>query len=380
MRYRKFGNSDWDISVLGFGTLRLPVQESNWRRINEELAIKIIHGAIDGGVNFFDTAYHYHYGMSENLLGKALNDGHRHKIKIATKMPTSIIRSKEDMDRILNKQLNRLMTDHIDFYLFQSLNRIHWEQLKQFEPIEWAERAIADGRIGAIGFSFHDKFDTFKDIIEYYNKWGLCYIQYNYLDVNNQAGKAGLELAYKNDVPVIVMEPLRGGQLTKAPTPKIDELWKSLGSSKSIVDLALQWIWDHKEVSSLMSGMNSLKDLEQNLKIADSGYLGCLSLQEKLTIEKVKEEIDKIAIIPCTSCNYCMPCPSKVFIPGILETYNELMIFSDKERARAEYNVWIPRELRANNCTRCGKCEKICPQGIEIIDWLQKAHKIFLEL
>lgn len=375
MLYRKFGNSNWSISVLGFGMLRLPMQESNKLRINEDLAIQIIHKAIDGGINFFDTAYHYHYGMNESLLGKALDGSKRQKVKIATKMPTIMINSKENMGHILNKQLKRLKTDHIDFYLFQSLNRMHWEKLKRFDPIVWAEQAITDGKIGAIGFSFHDEYKVFKEIIEYYNKWELCYVQYNYLDVNKQAGIAGLELAYKNNVPVIVMEPLRGGQLTRIPTPHINNIWNRLDSTKSIVDLALQWVWDHKEVTSLMCGMSSLNDLEQNLKIADSGYAHCLNSQERSTINMIKEEIEKIITIPCTSCNYCMPCPSKVFIPGIFETYNEFMIYKDVQRAFNEYNVWTSRELRANNCTKCEKCEMICPQKIQIIDWLQKAHK-----
>lgn len=372
MRYNKLG-SGWKISALSFGTGRLPTQGSNKYVLDEIASAKLIDEAIDRGINYFDTAYIYNLGMCENFLGRTITGVKRQKVRIATKMPVSIIESRKSMDAVLNKQLKRLKTDHIDFYLFHSLNRVSWEHLKKLEPIEWAEKAKAAGKIGEIGFSFHDEFAVFQDIISYYDKWGLCYIQFNYLDENSQAGVRGLELAYELGVPVIVMEPLKGGQLAKFPTESVQNIWNEFSGDKDHVDLALQWIWDHKQVSSLMSGISKQSDLEQNLAAANFAVPNSLTVSERDVINRVKSELNKLSIIPCTKCNYCMPCPNGVYISGIFQFYNELILHNNIKNKNPEYQ-FFPDELRANNCLSCGKCEMVCPQGIKIMKWLKEIH------
>jgi len=373
MQYRRFGKLDWNVSALGFGAMRLPVIDKDHNRINEPEAIAMIRQAIDNGVNYVDTAYFYHGGTSENLVGKALEDGYREKIRLATKMPSWIIEKYEDYDRYLSKQLENLKTDHVDFYLLHGMNKGFWERLRDLDVLKWAESAMADGRIGHIGYSFHDSLDVFKEIVDSYDGWDFCQIQYNFMDIEFQAGTEGLKYAADKGMAVVIMEPLRGGGLAKEPPAQVADLWAKASQKRSPVDWALQWLWNQPEVSVVLSGMTAMQHVEENLACADKSGVGILTDDELSIISQVREAYLKLSPIPCTSCQYCMPCPNGVNIPTILGRYNEGFIYDDHRVARMRYRQ-LPREEQADQCVECLECEEKCPQDIPISEWLKKCH------
>ena len=373
MKYRNFGNLDWAVSVLGFGAMRLPVIANNPARVDEPKAIEMIRYAIDQGVNYLDTAYTYHDKQGELVVGKALLNGYREKVKLATKLPSWLVKNPDDFDGFLNEQLEKLQTDHIDFYLLHALNTAYWTKLRNWKVLQWAEDAIADGRIQHIGFSFHDEFDVFKDIVDAYDKWTFCQIQYNFMDIEYQAGTKGLQYAAQNGLAVVIMEPLRGGQLTAKIPKSITGLWKSAVTMRSPADWALQWVWNHAEVSVLLSGMSTMEQVIENLDSAERSGAGALSNQELVLIDKVREEYRRIAPIACTTCKYCMPCPNGVEIASILEYYNDAIIYDNPRAPRFLYRDLSEGE-RADRCVECFECEEKCPQGIPICEHLKTAH------
>jgi predicted aldo/keto reductase-like oxidoreductase len=320
MRYRKFGKLNWEASILGFGAMRLPVINGEDNKIDEPEAIRMIRFAIDHGVNYLDTAWAYHGGKSEVTVGKALKNGYREKIKIATKLPPWEVKSVQDFDRILNAQLERLQTEKIDFYLLHSLNKTEWPKLRDLGVLRWAEGAMADGRITHLGFSFHGDYQTFQDIINYYNNWTVCQIQYNYMDEKFQAGTAGLEYAHKKGLAVIAMEPVRGGQLTKLPE-SIDRLWRDAPVQRTPQEWALLWVWDHPEVTLTLSGMSRLEHVIENIAIAEYAKPNSLKINEQNLIKQVRDIYSSLTPISCTSCQYCVPCPNGVDIPGVFNLY-----------------------------------------------------------
>jgi hypothetical protein len=248
MKYRQFGKLDWQGSALGFGAMRLPQTDPEPAHVDEAESIRMIRHAIDNGVNYVDTAYPYHAGRSEAVIGMALQDGYRAKVKLATKMPPWFINSQSDMDRILDEQLKRLQSSTIDFYLLHGLAQDTWPKLRDLKVFDWAEKAINDGRIQRLGFSFHDEFDLFKEIVDAYGNWTMCQIQYNYMDTEYQAGTKGLKYAADKGIAVVVMEPLRGGSLSKTPPPSIAEIWEQAGTKRSPAEWALLWIWEQPGV------------------------------------------------------------------------------------------------------------------------------------
>ena len=378
MQYRTFGKLDWKPSALGFGAMRLPTIDDDPARINEELATRMIRTAIDAGVNYVDTAWPYHREQSEPFIGRCLRDGYRDTVKLATKMPAWLIEKREDFDHYLNEQLKRLQSDRIDFYLLHALNKTVWPKIRELGVLEWAREAIADGRIGHLGFSFHDDLSTFKEIVDAHD-WTFCQIMYNYMDVDFQAGTEGLRHAASKGIGVIVMEPLRGGLLTRRPPETVAELWASASTQRSQPDWALQWLWNQPEVSFCLSGMTAMEHVEENLACADRARIGSLTKADLALIDRVRDAYRGLSSIPCTNCKYCMPCPSGVAIPRIFATYNDLKMYGDERRARMGYNRFMPAENRADQCVECGACESACPQQIEIIDWLKKAHAILAE-
>ncbi|MBN1262621.1 MAG: aldo/keto reductase [Anaerolineae bacterium] len=376
MHYRTFGNLDWKPSALGFGAMRLPVLNNDPQQIDEPQAMEMMRYAIDHGVNYVDTAYPYHRGESEGFVGKVLQDGYRERIKLATKLPSWLIESPADFDRYLDEQLERLQTDHIDFYLLHALRAASWEKLRDLGARAWAEGAIADGRIRHLGFSFHDDLKAFKQIVDEYDGWTFCQIQYNYMDVAYQAGMEGLKYAAGKGLAVVIMEPLRGGRLAKNPPPnKIAGLFATAEVARTPADWALQWLWNQPEVSVVLSGMSTLQHVQENVASAGRSGVGTLSEAELALIDEVREAYTSLSPIPCTDCKYCMPCPNGVNIPRVFEIYNEAMMYEDQWGAQQAYK-WLNEENRANLCVECLQCEEQCPQGIEITAWLKKAHEL----
>ena len=377
LQYRPFGKLDWKASALGFGTMRLPINGTDQSAINEPEAIKLIRYAIDAGVNYVDSAYVYHEGNSEVVLGKALEDGYREKVKIATKMPVFSVQNKEDLDRIFETQLKRLKTDCIDFYLLHALMKPTWDKVKELDIIDWAEHQIAEGKIDYLGFSFHDEFEVFKEIVDGYKDWTFCQIQYNYLDEHYQAGKAGLQYAAQKGLAVIVMEPLAGGLLAVKPPEEIQQEWDKTGIKRAPADWGLQWVWNQPEVSMALSGMNSMPQVEQNLKSANNSGPNTLSQIEIDALSKSRELFQKCGYIGCSKCHYCSKCPQSIDIPVTLAFLNEYATKrrepAEQERIKQQYAQAVPFEHRANNCIHCGQCENICPQHLPVRKLLAEA-------
>jgi predicted aldo/keto reductase-like oxidoreductase len=297
-------------------------------------------------------------------------------VKLATKLPTWLVQSLDDFDRFLNEQLTRLQTDHIDFYLLHGLNIQRWTKLREMNIFKPAEKAIADGRISYLGFSFHDDLEIFKKIIDCYDKWTFCQIQYNYMDTHYQAGTEGLRYADDKGIAVVVMEPIRGGQLAKQPPETVSQLWAKASIQRSPAEWALQWVWNQPEIALALSGMSTMQHVEENLASADRSGVGSLTDEELTLIKNVTEAYRELSPIPCTECGYCMPCPNGVNIPGVFALHNAAMIYKDVSKAQMLYQMQIPEENRADKCIACGDCLELCPQEIPIPEWLEKSNKL----
>jgi len=378
MLYRRMKRAKSDLSILGFGCMRLPVKKDG--RIDEQKAAEMLKYAIDHGVNYIDTAYPYHNGESEPFVGRALQGGLREKVFLATKLPSWLIKSREDMDRYLNEQLLRLQTDHIDFYLVHGLMRPFWEKLRPLKVDEFLDDAISDGRIRYAGFSFHDEVSVFKEIVDAYD-WTFCQIQYNFMDEQNQAGTEGLLYAAEKGLSVMVMEPLRGGMLTKE-IPSIMDIWKKASVQRSLSDWALRWVWNHSEIAVVLSGMSTLEQVVQNVAYADSGLPNSLSKEETRLFAEVEAEYKKRIKVPCTGCRYCTPCPENVSIPECFEMYNQACMFDAPDVAAVNYNIIMGGMLNgktgfASQCQECKACEEKCPQGIAIREHLKTVVEYF---
>jgi predicted aldo/keto reductase-like oxidoreductase len=380
MQYRQFGQLDFKVSALGFGAMRLPTVDDE---IETKEATEMLHYAIDHGVNYVDTAYPYHNGGSETFLGKALKGGYREKVKLATKLPSWEIETADDFDKVLGIQLERLQVDAVDFYLLHGLNKERWPKLRDLGVFDWAEKAIAAGRFHHLAFSFHDDYDTFKQIVDGYDKWAMCQIQYNYMDVENQAGVKGLEYAASKGLAVVIMEPLLGGKLV-APPPPIQAIWDGATEKRTPAAWALRWLWDQPEVSTVLSGMSTMAQVEENVALAAASGTGVLAKEELALYDQVRKKYKELTAIPCTSCGYCMPCPQGVDIPGNFGSYNEGIMFDKPEASRGHYG-WLKfayeeqgifdHDVRAAQCIQCGECEDKCPQGIPISQWMPVVHQ-----
>ena len=376
MKYRKFGKLNWEVAVLGFGAMRLPVIDNDPTKIDEEEATRIVRYGIDRGINYVDTAYPYHGGQGEPVVGRILRDGYRERVKLATKLPCWLVKNEGDFDRYLDEQLERLQTEHIDFYLLHSLRDPTWPNMQRLHVFDWAEKALADGRIGHLGFSFHDRYDMFQEIIDAYDGWTMCQIQYNFMDVNYQAGMRGLKYAAAKGIAVVAMEPIRGGRVAQNVPPAIEALWDTAAHKRTPADWALQWVWSQPEVTLVLSGMSAMEHVEQNLASADRAQVGLLTEEELALIVQVREKYLELSPIPCTDCRYCMPCPSGVNIPRIFELYNDARKYDSLQIPKMLYGS-LPEANRANQCVECGQCMEVCPQHIEIPAWLEKACALF---
>ena len=356
--------------------MRLPTRESN-EDIDEPEATRMVHYAIDHGVNYVDTAYPYHGGNSERFVGRALKGGYRQKVRLATKLPCWKVEAPEDFDKFLNEQLEKLQTEHIDFYLLHALNAKSWHKVRDLGATRWAEGAIADGRIGHLGFSFHDEYEVFQEIIDAYDGWTFCQIQHNYVDIENQAGTKGLQYAASKGLAVVVMEPILGGRLVNPPEP-IEALWDSAAVKRAPADWALQWLWNQPEVSVALSGMSTMDHVTENVASAAASGVNTLTAEELALVDQVREKYRELCPIPCTKCGYCMPCPNGVDIPRNFEIYNEGVMYDKPDQARQSYK-WLSEDKRASACIQCRECEEKCPQSIPISEWMPSVHEVLGE-
>jgi len=381
LKYRKFGRLDWNVSALGFGAMRLPVIGEDQSSIDETEAIRMIRYAVDHGVNYIDTAYSYHSGNSETVVGKALEDGYHEKAKVATKMPAWMVNSKKDMDRFLDEQLRRLQTDQIEFYLLHGLDQERWFKMQNLNVLEWADDVIADGRIRYLGFSFHDKYDVFKDIVDGYDGWTLCQIQYNYMDADYQAGTKGLKYAASRGLAVVIMEPNAGGLLAVKPPPEVQAIWEEAKIKRTPVEWALQWVWNHPEVAVVLSGMSAMNQVVENVEYASRSDPSTLTEKDLKLISRVRKKYLEYGFVGCTGCRYCMPCPNGVDIPEVLAIYNEYYRKRGDTKAQQEvvnkYSEMIPPEKSAKQCAKCGECEEKCPQQLPIRSMIARAVRRF---
>jgi len=372
MKYRKFGKLGFETSALGFGCMRLPVINGNMNEIDEPEAIKMIRYAIDNGVNYIDTAYPYHHGNSELLVAKALKDGYRQRVKLATKLPTWLVNEYSDFNKYINEQLEKLNTEYIDLYLLHALDKDRWDKLLKLDVFKAIQQYKSSGKIKYMGFSFHDDINTFKRIIDSYD-WDFCQIQFNYMDENYQAGIEGLKYAAAKGIAVVIMEPIRGGKLAQKPADQVQKLWDSAEIKRTPVEWALGWVWNHPEVSVVLSGMSTFEQIKDNLRIADKFDSGSLTVKEIELIGKVRETYKALSKVSCTGCEYCMPCPFGVNIPGSFTIYNEFYMYGNLEEKKRSYKFI---EGNADKCRECGKCEKVCPQKLSIRKYLKDVAKL----
>lgn len=373
MLYRSFPRiPHLPISTLGFGCMRLPTLADDPARIDEEAATRLLHEAIDAGVNYIDTAWPYHGGESETVVGRALAGGWRDRVQLATKSPVWLVEKEGDWERHLDRQLAKLATDHVDFYLLHALDGERWEHVRRLRGVELLERARADGRIRHLGFSFHGPLAEFKTILDGH-AWDFCQIQLNYLDEHYQAGIEGLHDAATRGVGVVVMEPLRGGALAKAP-PAVQSIWARSGRRWSPAEWALRWLWNHPAIVTVLSGMNAEAQLREN--VAAASTLEALTAEDLLLVEEVQRVYRARMPVACTTCGYCQPCPSGVAIPDLFAYYNSAVMFESREVPAQAYRQWVlSAGAGADQCSRCRECEPKCPQGIDIVETLQEAHE-----
>ena len=376
MQYRHMPQIDRPLSALGFGCMRMPCLPDG--SLDETRAIAQIRNAIDQGVNYLDTAWPYHGGQSEALVGKALADGYREKAMVATKLPSWMVKDRAHMDQFLDDQLAALGTDCIDFYLLHNLAGPMWERLLSMDVLDFLTRARAAGKIKYAGFSFHGHVDDFITIVDGYD-WEFCQIQYNFLDQDFQAGTRGLEYAAAKKLGVVVMEPLRGGSLAlPEPPPDVAQVWNRAETKRSPAEWGLRWVWDRPEVTVVLSGMNEEAHIEENLRIACEALPGSLTPRERELIDQAADTYRRLMQVGCTGCEYCLPCPMEVNIPGAFNCLNHLHLFKKEEEAKFLYAVRCGgifnagEEGYASRCIQCGECLAKCPQQIPIPEVLEQ--------
>ena len=375
MQYRKVPKNGDQLSALGFGAMRLPTRMG---KIDEKRAMRQIRGAIDQGLNYIDTAVPYHGGESERFVGRVLQDGYREKVKLATKLPPQSVNTREDMDRILDIQLKKLKTDHIDYYLLHGLEANQWKKLFNLGVLEFLDTVKASGKIRNAGFSFHGDRRTFKEIIDAYD-WTFCQIQYNFLDETSQAGTEGLRYAASKNIAVMIMEPLRGGMLAASLPAEVQKIYDRAPVKRSAAAWGLRWVWNHPEVTVVLSGMNDEEHIAENIKTCQTAFPNAMSEAELATVAEVAGLYKRLMKVGCTGCAYCMPCPSGVNIPMCLSIYNDYYIGTSRMLARGMYGGMLmggimPGRSDASLCRECGKCANACPQHIAIPQELKKVN------
>lgn len=384
MLYRPFGKTGEHVSILGFGAMRMPVIDHRHDQVDIPLATKMIRYAIDNGVNYVDTAYAYHGssvtqpGTSESVVGRALQGGYRDKTLVATKLVGWSVESRADMDTVLARQLANLRTDHIDCYLLHGIGAEGWERFLRLGVLEFLDVAKADGRIRFAGFSFHDEPSAFQPIVDGYD-WDFCQIQYNYMDVDYQAGREGLRYAARRGLGVVVMEPVKGGRLAGRVPDEVQSIWDSAAVRRSPAEWALRFVWDDPDVSLLLSGMSTMEQVVENVRIAGEADAKSLNETESALIDKVRRVYEQRTVVPCTACRYCMPCPEGIDIPMVLAFLNDASLYDNAAGEKVHYH--INKELggtaSVSVCTKCGQCVDACPQQIQVPDFMEECTRLF---
>lgn len=376
MKYVDFGKHGFRVSRFGLGCMRFPKikAEDGTEIIDEKAAIEIIRTAIDGGVNYIDTAYVY--AGSEVVVGKALKDGYREKVKLVTKLPLWSCNSEEDLQKYMDEEMERLQVDHIDIYHLHNLFEANWEKVIKFHAIDFMKKQKAAGKISYIAFSCHGQLDHWKKVVDYFD-WDVCMMQYNYFDKYNQAGIEGLKYAKAKGLPVIIMESLRGGMLAQVPPESIAKELECVPGN-SYAEKSFQWLISQAEPTVMLSGCHSVEHVRENLRIFDTYDVGCLTDAQNAAFDRAREEWNKKTLVPCTGCGYCMPCPMGVDIPEVFEIYNNTARVLTENQGQ----VWLYDQMLlksgkdASKCIKCGKCVSHCPQKISIPEKLAEAHEV----
>lgn len=378
MQYRRFGKQEFEVSILGFGCMRLPLLPATGEegpdssKIDEAEAIRMIRYAIDNGVNYIDTAYPYHGGNSEPVVGKALLEGYRERVKLATKLPMWMLKSEEDFDRYLNEQLEKLQTDHIDVYLLHALNKERWETAQQLKVLSYLRKAMDSGKVRHAAFSFHENINFFRTILDAFD-WSMCQIMYNYME--DRTWEKHMKYAHEKGIAITIMEPLLGGKLANVPPREVARIWEEAGIDRSPADWAFKWVFNYPEVTLALSGMSTMEQVVENLKIADSSTAGALGSKELAAVDRAREAYNSLTRVKCTGCRYCVPCPSNVSIPEIFSFYNEAGAYNIQKASEENYKRMKANSRDASLCVECGKCEEACPQKLPIIRHLKEAHQ-----
>jgi predicted aldo/keto reductase-like oxidoreductase len=361
---------DWEVSVLGFGVQRLPIAD-------EAESVKIVRYAIDHGVNYLDLGCPYDLERQKDLsliVARVLEGGYREKVRIAASLPSLLISSSADLDGYTDQQLSWLKADNIEFVLLGGLNRESWPRLKELGVLRWAEKAMASGRIGKLGFSFHDHYQILRGILADYDGWTLAQFQYSYMDADYLPGVSGLKYAAERGLAVVAAEPLRGGRLTKKPPPSVAEVWATASQKRSLAEWGLCWVWNHAEIATAVSDMSTLEQVKENTALADKAEPDSLTVAEEVLISRVRDAYRKLRPIPCTTCYGCMPCPLGIDVPRLFELYNDAVMYNNMETARAIYR----REGHdIADCNQCGVC--VCGREIPILDWLERLAKAWAD-
>lgn len=375
------GKTGEQVSILGFGCMRLPTV--GMYRVDRDKATPLLEYALDKGVNYLDTAYPYHGvsnsegGDSEVFLGEYLQENSRRDdVYLSTKLPVWLVEERQDMDKFLDEQLKRLKTDYIDFYLLHSVKKNNWPFLEDLGVLEFLDSAVADGRIRYIGFSTHDDTELFKTVLDSY-LWDICMIQYNYLDEEIQAGREGLESAAKRGTGVAVMEPLKGGALANHTPPEVRDIWDKAPVHRTAPEWALRFLWNHPQISTVLSGMNTMRQVVENIFTAEDGLPHSLTREENIIMEEVKKTYNEKILVECSSCGYCMPCPSGVNIPQCLSYLNQAHVLNDDSNVKTQYHFMLKDTEKASKCTECGLCEELCTQKLPIPDKMKMVREEF---
>lgn len=374
MLYRTFHKTGEDVSLLGMGTMRLPLTDDG--SVNRPEAISMIRHAIDSGINYVDTAYMYHKGESEKVLGAALKDGYREKVFLADKMPLWLAKDEEQMKAIFDEQFERLDVDMIDMYLVHNITAPVWKRVQKFNLLTFLEEKRREGKIRHIGFSFHDELSLFKEVIDSYD-WDFCQIQLNYMDKDFQAGETGLRYAASKGIPVVIMEPLKGGKLTDNIPRTVKELWNNAPVQRTPAEWGLRWVADHPEVLCILSGMSTPEQLSENLRIMSEARPNSLTTEELDIINKASDEYNKLIQYSCTECRYCMPCPKKIDIPDNIGYYNEWFLYDHNPKVKSDFFTFTIEGRRASACVACKACEAKCPQHLPISEIMKKTADLF---